>query len=165
MPMIPDAGPPAQPVELYRVAIANSKTDVTTVHFSATTEDEATATALGIVDDHGGDYGDIYKHGRYSCVYTHHATVGPCPDEPLTREDIVGAIVAGVRTEQEIRDRFGVKLDRLLKGGERALLHFLDNLVIDDLLFMEWPFGEGAHHYKPTKKGRELVKGRKGGAS
>lgn len=155
----------AQPVELYWVDIANSKTDSTRVRFSATTDDEANATALGIVDDHGGDYGDIYKHGRWSCVYTHHAIVGPCPDEPLTREDILAALVAGDRTEQEIRDRFGVRLDRLLKGGDRALYHCLQSLLMDDLLVMVDEFGTPGWLYRPTKKGRELVQARQGGVS
>lgn len=62
MSMIPDAGPPAQPTELYRVDVYIGETKNYSETFTATTDDEATATAYGIAKAQGGDHGDIYLH-------------------------------------------------------------------------------------------------------
>ena len=62
MSMIPDAAPPAQPTELYRVDVFISETKTHSETFTATTDDEVDATAHGIVTAQGGDHGDVYLH-------------------------------------------------------------------------------------------------------
>ncbi|MEU7677895.1 hypothetical protein AB0C42_24145 [Micromonospora taraxaci] len=60
MSMIPDAGPPAQPADVWRVDVFTSETETGSVYFNAT-EAEVDAEALRIVTAQGGDHGDIYQ--------------------------------------------------------------------------------------------------------
>lgn len=75
MNMIPDAGPPAQPTELYRVDVFISETKTHSETVTARSDAEIDATALGIVTAQGGDYGDIYQHNGAGGG-TYYGTVG-----------------------------------------------------------------------------------------
>lgn len=71
-------------------------------------------------------------------------------EQPVTRDDVLTAIVAGDRTKRQLADRFGIELHPVY--GSPALSHLLDALVCADLLCMEVVNADW--HYKPTKAGR-----------
>ncbi|MFI6238319.1 hypothetical protein ACIBEF_00405 [Micromonospora sp. NPDC050795] len=60
MSMIPDAGPPAQPTEVWRLDIFVRETETDSVIFNAT-EADVDDEALRIVAAQDGDHGDVYQ--------------------------------------------------------------------------------------------------------
>ncbi|MET7867998.1 hypothetical protein [Micromonospora taraxaci] len=76
MSMIPDAAPPAQPTEVWRLDIFAGETETDSVIFNAT-EAGVEAEALRIVTAQGlGTHGDIYRlTGGDRAVYYSTVTV------------------------------------------------------------------------------------------
>lgn len=164
MNMIPDAGPPAQPTDVWRIDI-HAGTETESVIFNAT-EADVKAEATRILTEQGGNTGDVYQlTGGDRAGY--HTTV-PVPLTPwpglsaadlegarpegVTLGDVLAAVVAGVHTERQMADKFG----RPLRGPLTRLL--CAGLLYMQVIDAEW-------HYKASKKGREMAKARQGGAS